>query len=239
MIAAEYVLGTLTAGARRRFETMINSDAKIRATVDQWQQRLNVLGAGLTPVPVPKNIYPKIKARLGFLSESENLRQTNLTTKPKGLLALWRNSAIMATLVSLVLASVLVLTLTTTQPIKKGAVDDLGQTLISIVNNTKNQAAWVIRSDITQGKINIKAITTQAIAPRKSFELWLIASNSKTPISLGLISNQGTTQLILKPSIRKNFKHAKALAISLEPAGGSTTGLPSGPILYQGLVHKL
>jgi anti-sigma-K factor RskA len=32
---------------------------------------------------------------------------------------------------------------------------------------------------------------------------------------------------------------AKGLAVSLEPAGGSTTGLPTGPVLYQGKVQPI
>lgn len=35
-----------------------------------------------------------------------------------------------------------------------------------------------------------------------------------------------------------NLRKAAAVAVSLEPAGGSTTGAPTGPVLYQGVLQK-
>jgi anti-sigma-K factor RskA len=35
------------------------------------------------------------------------------------------------------------------------------------------------------------------------------------------------------------FQGIDALAVSLEPAGGSPTGLPTGPVLYTGRLERL
>ena len=58
-------------------------------------------------------------------------------------------------------------------------------------------------------------------------ELWLIVAD-QDPISLGIVSNATFTlpAIPLKPGM--------ILAITLEPAGGSSTGKPTGPVLALG-----
>ena len=50
------------------------------------------------------------------------------------------------------------------------------------------------------------------------------------PRSLGLISSSGAT--VVQRS--KLLDGTAALAVSLEPSGGSPTGAPTGPVLYVG-----
>jgi anti-sigma-K factor RskA len=60
-------------------------------------------------------------------------------------------------------------------------------------------------------------------------ELWAVPG-SGAPRSLGLISASGATVV----SKAQQLKGAAALAVSLEPTGGSPTGAPTGPVLYVG-----
>jgi anti-sigma-K factor RskA len=60
-------------------------------------------------------------------------------------------------------------------------------------------------------------------------ELWLIAGDA-APVSLGLITAQ--TVSLDAPLLSAGM----VLAISLEPAGGSPTGAPTGPVLVTGVI---
>ncbi|MGH8599663.1 MAG: anti-sigma factor domain-containing protein, partial [Burkholderiales bacterium] len=44
----------------------------------------------------------------------------------------------------------------------------------------------------------------------------------------------GSRTLSVPASLRQALAGEVTLAVSLEPAGGSPTGLPTGPILYHG-----
>jgi anti-sigma-K factor RskA len=44
-LAAEYAVGTLRAGARRRFEQLARHDPGVQATIDRWQHYLADLPA--------------------------------------------------------------------------------------------------------------------------------------------------------------------------------------------------
>jgi anti-sigma-K factor RskA len=79
------------------------------------------------------------------------------------------------------------------------------------------------RSMVTKPLVNVSLQADRAL------ELWAVPP-SGAPRSLGLISADKAT--VVQRS--KVLEGTAALAVSLEPAGGSTTGAPSGPVLFVG-----
>jgi anti-sigma-K factor RskA len=63
-------------------------------------------------------------------------------------------------------------------------------------------------------------------------ELWIIAPDA-APVSLGLLDGQSLT--VPYPQAPAGW----TLAVSLEPAGGSPTGAPTGPVLAAGTITDL
>jgi anti-sigma-K factor RskA len=71
----------------------------------------------------------------------------------------------------------------------------------------------------------------------KTLEVWLVPPDG-TPRSLGLLPSAevGTTVALNLPHDTAEALTTSELAVSLEPSGGSTTGLPTGPVLFSGAV---
>jgi anti-sigma-K factor RskA len=60
------------------------------------------------------------------------------------------------------------------------------------------------------------------------------------PLSLGVIrTGGGTLQIQLTEALRTALLTSRTLAISLEPAGGSPTGAPTGPILHVAKLYEI
>ncbi len=78
----------------------------------------------------------------------------------------------------------------------------------------------------------MKPLTSPA-APDKSYELWLINAKLGDPRSLGVISAPLTVSQNLR-GYDPQVIETSAVAISLEPKGGSPTGKVTGPVLYSG-----
>jgi anti-sigma-K factor RskA len=57
---------------------------------------------------------------------------------------------------------------------------------------------------------------------------------------MGLIHATGKHEIKLSTELlailKQNMNSAVGMAVSLEPKGGSKTGAPTGPILYQGAI---
>jgi len=61
----------------------------------------------------------------------------------------------------------------------------------------------------------------------------------RNPRPLGLVPASGVVQIALPVDAGTALQNISALAVSLEPRGGSPTGLPTGPVLYSGPVERL
>jgi anti-sigma-K factor RskA len=79
------------------------------------------------------------------------------------------------------------------------------------------------RALVTRPLLNV------SVEANRVLELWAVPP-SGAPRSLGLISAAGAT--VVKKG--KLLDGTAALAVSLEPTGGSPTGAPTGPILFVG-----
>jgi anti-sigma-K factor RskA len=92
--------------------------------------------------------------------------------------------------------------------------------------------------DVADGRLVLRL----KIKPPRDFtdkvlEVWLVPPDG-TPRSLGLLPSAegGTTVALTLPHDTAEALATSELAVSLEPSGGSSTGLPTGPVLFSGAV---
>ena len=64
-LAAEYVLGTLSAQERDQAEALLSFDPQFEATVRQWERRLGELNVMVEAVEPPPRVWEKIKIEIG------------------------------------------------------------------------------------------------------------------------------------------------------------------------------
>ena len=68
----------------------------------------------------------------------------------------------------------------------------------------------------------------------QDYELWMVEGQN-APVSMGVIPAGDTARLSVKPEIKAKLDKGVALAISLEPAGGSPTASPPTVVAVGGL----
>ena len=82
-LAAEYVLGTLAGGARRRFDAWLKQDPALRITVNEWETRLTPMAADIEAVQPPERVWERV---------SKAIAPKPASTKASGA-SLWDNLA--------------------------------------------------------------------------------------------------------------------------------------------------
>ena len=219
-LASEYVLGTLQGGARRRFERLPKEDAALRAVVDSWQKRLNSLADALPPEEPPNRVWREIARRTAPPSKERSGLWYSI--------GFWRSLGVAASAVAVMLALYIGLLPTPTP----------APTYIVVLANEQAQAVWVLSADLGSKRVTVQTLRPQAVPIDKAFELWLLPDTGQ-PRSLGLIPVTGHLTLPLSEPVASELGQGRGFAVSQEPAGGSPTGLPTGPVLFQGQALSL
>jgi anti-sigma-K factor RskA len=70
--------------------------------------------------------------------------------------------------------------------------------------------------------------------PGKSYELWLVSDRLQRPRSLGVIGGNDFTVRPVLSGYDPDTVNKATFAVTLEPEGGSPTGVATGPIVYTG-----
>ncbi|MDT7835588.1 anti-sigma factor [Aquabacterium sp. OR-4] len=218
-LAAQYVAGSLRGAARRRFEALMPGHPALRTAVAAWQQRLMPLTGVIAPVPVPPEVWRRIEQRLWPRAAPQAWWQR---------LGWWRAATGVAAVASLSLAVLL-----QQQP---GAGDAPPVVVVLQATEAGAPSTTLVASVSGDGQSMVmRPLQPVALAADRALELWAVPPQG-APRSLGLISAAGVTVLRrdrLPASLLDAGKTA-ALAVSVEPPGGSPTGAPSGPVVYAG-----
>lgn len=217
LIAAEYALGTLRGAARKRFEKMRVDDAIYCNDADDWENRLNALAEAIPGVEPPPSVWQGIERRIAGQGEFRGLWQSA---------PFWRGFSVVATALA---AAILILFIQTRPPVAPPVPSQ-----VAVLNDKDSRPAWVVRTDFAEHLLTVETLRPQDQTAGTSFELWMIPGANQPPKSLGLIKGMGEVRVTLTDPQFEVIKNAAALAVSVEPAGGSPTGLPTGPVLYQG-----
>jgi anti-sigma-K factor RskA len=231
-LASEYVLGTLTGRARRRFESWMRDSYQVRAAVWHWERQLCPLAEATAGVQPRARVWEQVLERTGGKAPAVAAREIDRAPWYERL-GLWRGLSLVATAAAVVLAVLLARTPTE-------VVAPQAQQYVAVVNGPQAQPLWLVRADVQQGRLAIRSVNATAPAPANAYELWILPSGGPAPRSLGLLPTAtGPLDTELPAELRPLLASAQGLAVSLEPAGGSPTGAPTGPVVYQAAILSI
>lgn len=222
-LAAEYVLGTLRSGARRRFETWMRQDAALQQVVREWQGNLMPMAEFSKAKQPASRVWMALEKRLNLRINDRWAFLRNLFED----LSFWRGLGVVSTTAALVMVSILL-------------SKQFDQTLpvnnyVATLSDDKSQPIAVISSDVKHKQLVVRFVSAQAIASDKSLELWAVSKEGKVK-SLGLVaSHLGTNTFTINMPENMTPENTPLLAVTLEPKGGSgNPEKPSGPIIFKG-----
>ncbi len=228
-LAAEYVLGTMSPRARRRFVALLKQMPALRRTVAEWEARLMPMADVLPEIRPAARVWTAIEARI------HGNRPPRTTAGFWQSLSFWR----MSSFASAALALALIVFISLPGPQEPEA---LPGRMVVVMNDlqTREPAMTATWEHGRQGErlVRLRVMGHAEMAPGTAWEMWMLPGENQKPVSLGLITTHETQTMVVPASLASRLDNAAGLAMSVEPAGGSPTGLPSGPVLYSGKCIK-
>jgi anti-sigma-K factor RskA len=187
--------------------------------------RLNPLVEALPPVEPPPEIWRKIERRIARPPAPSGRWAAEIWAELWHSLGFWRGFGLAAGAVALLLAIYL------------GERPPMGgHEPVAVLEDTGGRAAWLVAAEPRARRLSVRLVAAERAPAGRVYELWLLPKGGAKPRPLGLLPAEGPAALELAPEDAAALAGADGLAISLEPAGGSPTGLPTGPVLFKGAV---
>jgi len=245
--SGEYVLGTLSHSEWLAFRKAAEHDKDAQRLIMEWEQTFQPLADALQPVKPPLTVWADIKDRIsaapGAVGREGNV--VSIGSSAAGSKQLqkkidrWRSFAGLATAASILLASLAWVNYRELldQPVAEPIAVVTQFDSIAIVRNEESLPLWVVDTALSNGLVRVTAIAPPAIDDTQSYQLWLVKPDDAGVQSMGLIPTGNDESLVL--TVQTDDEDPVAFAVSLEAAGGSAADVPTGPVLYQGVVQNL
>ncbi|MDQ6621075.1 MAG: anti-sigma factor [Pseudomonadota bacterium] len=222
-LAAEYALGTLTLRARRRLDAIARRDSRVATVLRAWEYRLAGLAEAVPAVTPAPRVWQSIRQRLGIGDAAPVSARTSWWSS----LGLWRGLATAGFALAVGLGVLL-----TATPREEPAP------VVVMLAGQDARPAFVASATRGSRILLVKAIATVDVAADRSLELWALPEG-QSPRSLGVVPASGIARVTLPGPAEVVLRDSPSLALTLEPAGGSPSGLPTGPIVYSGAVQRM
>lgn len=216
ILAAEHALGLADAQARE------DGDAEFASAVDRWRARFApLLNADRTP---PADLWNRVLARL---PANDDTRAD--PARP------WRFATFAASGLAAMLLGVIALRPDAQAPVPAPVAVPVppapARMMVAALTPKDGAGSVAITYDDRDGRLTVTPVGMDAGG--RTPELWVIPADG-TPRSLGVIADRQARTMLVAADRRAMIARGVTFAVSLEPGGGSPTGLPTGPVVMTG-----
>jgi anti-sigma-K factor RskA len=217
--AGEYVLGLLEGPVLAEFERRLAYDRNLQTAVANWREHFFAIDANVAPIKASATLLEKIETsvgRAGTVDAASEFRERLWSN-----IAFWRGTSFAGVAASLALAVAVVSLAGRATP----------KPIVVAVMQTAEMSPGAIVNAFADGSLTIVPLKDFFVPEGQTMQLWTLWDKAKGPVSVGLLSRSKTLHFERSDLPRGNDQ---LYEITLEPAGGSPTGKPTGPVLVKG-----
>lgn len=214
-LCGEYLVGTLRGPARRRFERALRDEPRVAARLHHWEGIVAPRYSSMIEMQPPRRVWQRLERQLGLARYRAPWHRRA---------GFWRAWAAAAT-IALVLALGVQLVREQPEPLAE---------IAQLAGKDETVRVTALRS--RDGRTLVLRATRPILASaNQSYELWLIPAEGGAPISVAVLGSLDA-RFSVPAAHTGRLRAGATLAVSTEPAGGSPTGKPTGPVILAGRI---
>ena len=219
--AAELALGVLEGNERAAALRRVLAEPAFAVEVWRWRDSFAHLTTAVPEVRPSDEVLMRIERSIAPPADVAPIRRG------------WAWPAI-ATVSSMAAAVLLAVVLDTPAPVVTPTAPAVPALAAAVMPTAKGAPVSAIYYPVT-GELRM---TAAAFADAQhAAELWVIGGDG-VPHSLGLLGPAGAHTMMVPEVHRSRLTATAVLAVSIEPLGGSPTGLPTGPVVAKGALAR-
>lgn len=240
-LAGEYVLGTMSGEERAHVEVLRQREPELEAAIQAWERRLGPMSSYVVGVTPPTEVKAKLLAKIAARRSAGNgqaiiperlvdvVKPTAEVIDLTRRLSRWRTAAIGAGALAAALSGVIAMRDTVRVPLPAKEPT----TFVAVLQKDAQSPAFIMTVDSAARTFTVRAVAADKPVG-KSHELWIVNERLGPPKSLGVVGQSQFSSGVQLAAYASGDIEASTYAVTLEPEGGSATGLPTGPVVYAG-----
>ena len=215
----DYVLGLLEGPDAEAFERQLAQSPELTAAVEKFRRHLHALDNTATPLPANPELWARIEAKLGAAQTVAPSTSLPRPANDNGWMQ-WAGLAA-SVLVALGVGYLAGTTSAQREPV-----------MVAVLLSEDAMQPGAIVEAFADDSVRLMSLDRFEVPEGRVLEVWTLPDPATGPVSLGTFSNPQTINLA-GPDLPPPMS-GQLYEITLEPAGGSPTGRPTGPILVKG-----
>ena len=229
--AAEFVLGLLDAETHAAAERRLASDPAFAREVAAWQAHFAAFDDTADPVVPPEDLWRRIEAGMTAAAPAARVAPPGLLRRFWNSLGALRVAALSGTVAAIAFAIVATMSVRHAQEVAARK-----PVYVAILVDDATRQAGAIVNAFADGRVEMIPLVDMTVPAGRALQVWTLWNREVGPRSVGLLDRARATPLDLQqlPTTAAD----QLFEITLEPAGGSPTGRPTGPILYKGTTAR-
>jgi anti-sigma-K factor RskA len=104
---------------------------------------------------------------------------------------------------------------------------------VAVLQKDGGSPAFILTVDGATKNFTVRRVAAQP-EPGRSYELWIVSDKLQRPRSLGVIGADDFTARPVLAAYAPDIVDQATYAVTVEPEGGSPTGVATGPIVFTG-----
>lgn len=224
-LVGDYVLGLLDAAETQSFETARRTDPELDEMARHFADRMASLDATSTLSTYSPDLWRRIEADVAALPQAQVAKVVPLMARRKPAVQQW-----------LALAASVVVALGVGYLAGSVTRNAASPTVIAVLLDQTNASPAVIIEAYADDSIHLVPLDNFTAPQGQVLQVWTLPDVATGPVSLGTLPT--TRDMTLAGPSLPIPQPGQLYEITLEPAPGSPTGRPTGPILVKGFAKQ-
>lgn len=242
MLAADYVMGLLDSAAEAAADARLETDAAFQNAVNNWRKRLADFDMSAEPGTPTAQLWQRI---------AQSTKSDRSAAVPAGMrgamrgatlwhnLRFWRVTGLVGTAAAIIFAVLAIGAISTSKHLRRDlvALAQRKPVYVAVLVSDQTREVGAVVNAFANGRAELIPLKAIDVPPGRVLQIWTLWDRTAGPKPIGMTTQ--SRALVLDLDELPETTADQLFEITLEPAGGSPTGRPTGPILFKGNTAKV